>query len=446
MTPLPETRYAKSGDVHIAYKVVGDGPIDLVFFGGTVSHVELIWDNANAARFLDRLASFSRLILFDKRGVGMSDPAAGDRFPTLEERLDDVRAVLDAAGSKQAVLFGTSEGGALATMLATAEPKRVMGLVIFSSMARLSFDEAGYPHGLREADTEAVIADGLEKWGKPEIVDLVMPSLREDEAARRWWAGFFRRSVSPGALVAQLRMNQGTDVTSLLPLVQAPTLVMHGRDELFLPAVHGRYMADRIPGARWIELPTADHLPYAAAGPMIAAEVEEFLTGVREPAEPDRMLTTVLFTDVVDSTARAASEGDAGWRELLDHHDRLVRRELERYRGREVKNTGDGFLAVFDGPARAIRCGRSICDRVDDLGLALRVGIHTGEIELRGDDIGGIAVHIAARVLGHAEPGEVLVSRTLTDLVAGSGLRFEDRGEHELKGVAEKWQLFAAAV
>jgi class 3 adenylate cyclase len=393
---------------------------------------------------LERLASFSRLIMFDKRGVGMSDPAAGDRLPTLEERLDDVRAVLDAAGSKQAVLFGTSEGGALATMLATTEPGRAMGVVIFSSFARLSFDESDYPHGLREADSEASIAYAREHWGKPEIVDAVLPSLKDDEAARRWWAGFFRRSVSPGAIATQFRMNRGTDVTSLLPLVQAPTLVMHGRDELFLAAAHGRYMAERIPGARWVELPTADHLLFAEAGPMVAAEVEEFLTGVREPTEPDRMLATVLFTDVVDSTARTSSEGDARWRELLDDHDRLVRRELERYRGREVKNTGDGFLAAFDGPARAIRCGRSICERAAGLGLELRAGIHTGEVEVRGDDIGGIAVHIAARVMDKAQPGEVLVSRTLTDLVAGSDLRFEDRGEHELKGVAQKWQLFAA--
>lgn len=438
---VPETLYAKSGDVHIAYQVVGDGPVDLVFFGGTVTNCELIWEEPSAARFLRRLAGFSRLILFDKRGVGMSDPA--ERMTPLEDRLADVRAVLDVVGSREAVLFGTSEGGALSVMLAVSEPERTKGLALFSAYARLRYDAASYPFGLRDEQVERVVAFTERTWGRSKFMEQVAPSLSQDEARLQFWATMARRSLSPGGMIKQLLMNVDTDISDLLPLVQAPTIVMHGRGDRFILIEHGRWMAERIPGARFIEFDGDDHLPYVALADPIADELEEFMTGARAPAEPDRRLATVLFSDVVDSTVIAASRGDRRWHELLDRHDHVVRRELERFRGREVKHTGDGFLAVFDGPAQAIRCGQAICDAVRSESLRVRVGVHTGEVEVRGDDVGGIAVHIAARVMGAAEPSEVLVSHAIPPLVVGSGLVFDDRGVHQLKGVPDDWGLFA---
>ncbi|MFQ5967213.1 MAG: adenylate/guanylate cyclase domain-containing protein [Acidimicrobiia bacterium] len=441
---VPETRFAKNGDVHIAYQVVGEGPIDLVYFGATVSHVELIWEQPSAARFLERLASFSRLIMFDKRGVGMSDPVTGNQFPTLEERLDDVRAVMNAAGSDEAVLFGNSEGGALAVLMATAHPGRVSGLVLFSCYARLA-REPDYPYGIPLEAWGRTLAAVEASWGSPDVMDVVFPSLHDDEASRQSWSSFARRATTVGGILTQLQMNYETDVSHLLPLVQAPTLVLHGKRELWVRPEHGRYLAEHTPGARYVELATADHLPFTDAASAVADEIQEFLTGTREAADPDRMLTTVLFTDVVDSTARAAGEGDLHWRELLDRHDQIVRRELERYRGQEVRHTGDGFLATFDGPARAIRCGRAIAEDVRDAGLEVRVGIHTGEVEVRGPHLDGIAVHIGARVAAEARPGEILVSQAIPPLVVGSGLEFEDRGSYELRGVPGQWQLFRVA-
>lgn len=438
---VPETRYVKSGDVHIAYQVVGDGPVDLVFFGGTVTNCELFWEEPAAARFLRRLAGFSRLIVFDKRGVGMSDPA-GPQTP-LEDRLADVRAVLDAVGSDNAVLFGVSEGGALSVMFAVSEPERTKGLALFSTYARLRFDAETYPFGLRDEQIEQMVAFTERSWGQPDFLSIVAPSLEHDEARRQQWARMARRSISPGGMIQQILMNVDTDISELLPLVQAPTIVMHGRDDRFIPLAHGRWMAERIPGARLVELDGGDHLPYFASGDDIADELEEFVTGARAPAEPDRRLATVLFSDVVDSTATAASWGDRRWRELLDRHDHAVRRELERFRGREVKHTGDGFVAVFEGPAQAIRCGQAICNAVQTESLRVRVGVHTGEVEIRGEDVGGIAVHIGARVMGAAEPSEVLVSHAIPPLVVGSGLAFEDRGVRQLKGVPGEWTLFA---
>jgi class 3 adenylate cyclase len=437
----PETFYVKSGDVHIAYQVVGDGPVDLVLFGGTVTNCELIWEDPTAARFLRRLAGFSRLILFDKRGVGMSDPVEGQA--PLEDRLADVRAVLAAAGSDDAVLFGTSEGGPLSVMFAVSEPERVRGLALFSTYARLRFDPESYPFGLQDQQIDRMMAFTERTWGKPDFMSLLLPSVSE-QARLQFWAMTARRSISPGAMIKQLRMNLDTDVGHLLPLVQAPTIVMHGHDDRFMPIEHGRWMAERIPGARFIELDGGDHLPYAALADRIADEIEEFTTGARAPAEPERRLATVLFSDVVDSTIVAASRGDRRWHELLDRHDQVMRQQLARFRGREVKHTGDGFLAVFDGPAQAIRCGHAICAAMHDESLRVRVGIHTGEVELRGDDVGGIAVHIAARVVAAAQPSEVLVSHAIPPLVVGSGLEFEDRGVQRLKGLPDDWHLFAA--
>jgi class 3 adenylate cyclase len=443
VTEVPETHYAKSGDVHIAYHVVGDGPIDLVVFGTLVSHVELGWESPSIARFLRGMASFSRLIVFDKRGVGMSDPVAGDAFPTLEQRMEDVRAVMDAAGSERAALFGTSEGGQLAVLFAATYPERALGLVLFNTAARIRRAD-DYRPGVPARLEEAALALFESDWGGDMLLDLVVPSLGADQRAREWWGRYFRRATSPGAAVAQLRMNFGMDVRHVLGAVQTPTLVLHTGGNAFLPADHGRYLAEHIPDASYVELVGSDDLPYLDAADGIVAETREFLTGVREPAEPDRVLTTVLFTDIVGSTEQATALGDRGWRDVLDAHDTAVRRQLERFRGREIKTTGDGFLATFDGPARAIRCGSAIREAARGAGVDVRVGLHTGEIELRGEDIGGVAVHVAQRVCALAGTGDVLVSGAVPLLVAGSGIEFSERGTHELKGLPGAWQVFAA--
>ncbi|MBA2327119.1 MAG: adenylate/guanylate cyclase domain-containing protein, partial [Actinobacteria bacterium] len=364
--------------MHLAYQVIGDGPIDLVLFGTFVSNVELNWENPSITRFLRGLASFSRLIVFDKRGVGMSDPAASHRPPTLEERMEDVRAVMDAAGSEQAALFGTSEGGQLAVLFAATYPERTPAAVLFSALAcarRTPDYPAGYPESVIEEILEIVEGD----WGGDGVLDVVMPSVGDDPRARAWWRSYFRRSVSPGAAAAQLRLNIEGDVRHVLGAVQVPMLVLHARDDAFVRADHGRYLAEHIPGARYVELDGGDHLPYIGAADAIVAETREFLTGVREPAEPDRVLATVLFSDIVGSTEQASALGDRRWRDTLDAHDTAVRRQLERFRGREVKATGDGFLATFDGPARAIRCGSAIREATRAVGVDVRVGLHTGE-------------------------------------------------------------------
>jgi class 3 adenylate cyclase len=440
MDIAPETRYVKSGDVHIAYQVVGDGPVDLLVFGATLSNCELAWDDPTAARFFRRLAGFSRVILFDKRGLGLSDPA--EPQTPLEVRLSDVRAVLDAVDSNTVVLFGMSEGGELSVMFAVSDPGRTRGLALFSTYARL-LRAPDYPLGDTEEQLLKSISYAERHWGTPEFMGGVFPSLAGDEPRLRWWAQLARRSVSPGALREQFLMNIHTDVSALLPLVQAPTLVMHSTDDLVTPVRHGRWLAEHIQGARFIEYAGGDHLPFGALSETVADELEEFVTGVRAPAAPERRLATVLFTDVVNSTARAAGEGDRRWRELLDRHDRVVRHELARFRGREVKHTGDGFFAEFDGPAQAIRCGQAIVASASAESLQVRVGVHSGEVEQRGNDLGGIAVHIAQRVSAAAASQEVLVSRTVVDLVVGSGIEFADRGEHELKGVPGSWRLFA---
>jgi pimeloyl-ACP methyl ester carboxylesterase len=431
-----ETRYAKSGDVHVAYQVVGSGPLDLVFVPGFFSQVELWWEEPLCARFFERLASFSRLILFDKRGTGLSDRVAA--VPTLEQRMDDVRAVMAAAGSERAAILGVSEGGPMSALFAATYPDRTAALVLYGTFAEF---RSWMPPEHLEHFLHAIDAT----WGTGESLPHLAPSVADDPRFRRWWARHERLGASPGAAMDLMRMNSEIDVRHVLPAIRIPTLVLHRAGDVFVDVSGGRYVAAHIPGAKYVELPGVDHPPFVGDAEAVLQEVEEFLTGVRPAPEPDRVLATVLFTDIVGSTERAAELGDQRWRDLLGAHHAAVRRELERFRGREVDTAGDGFLATFDGPARAVRCARAIHDAVRPLGIELRAGLHTGEIELLGDDIGGIAVHIAARVAALAGPGEVLASSTVKDLVAGSGLRFEDRGTRALRGGPDEWRLFAAA-
>ncbi len=439
---LPETRYARSGDVHIAYQVVGEGPTDLVFVPGWVSNVEVLWEEPRVARFLERLASFARVILFDKRGTGLSDPVPEDGLPTLEQRMDDVRAVMDAAGSARAALFGFSEGGSMSVLFAATYPERTLALVTFGIFASRVWSE-DYPWAPTPEQREAWLSLIERDWGRDADLATLAPSVAEDAAFRRWFGRYMRLSASPRAAVALGRMNTRIDVRDVLPTIRVPTLVMHRRDDADARVEEARYIAARIPGARLVELDGADHLVFTGDADAVLGEIEEFLTGARGGTDADRVLTTVLFTDVVDSTRRAAELGDRAWSELLERHHALVRRELARFRGTEVGTTGDGFLATFDGPARAVRCAAAITAAVTALGLRVRAGVHTGEVERRADDVRGLAVHVGARVCALAGPGEVLVSRTVRDLVSGSGLAFAPRGSHALKGVPGEWDLFA---
>ena len=438
----PETRYAKSGDVNIAYQVVGAGPRDLVLVPGWVSNSEVFWEEPGLSRFLRRLASFSRLILFDKRGTGLSDRVTD--LPTLETRMDDVRAVMDAVGSERAALLGYSEGGPMCALFAATYPARTSALIMIGSYGRRTWAPE-YPWGPTPEQHQEFFSKCEREWGGPVGLDARGPSVARDERFRQWWARLLRMGASPGANLALLRMNAEVDVRHVLPAVRVPTLILHSVGDRALDVRASRYMAERIPGAKYVELPGDDHLPWLSDADAILDEVEEFLTGVRHGPEPDRVLATVLFTDIVGATERAVALGDRRWRDLLDSHQALVRRELARFRGHEVDTAGDGFLATFDGPARAIRCACAISDEARQLGLEIRAGLHTGECELIGNKVGGIAVHIGARVAASAAPGEVRVSSTVKDLVAGSGLRFSDRGVHTLKGVPGEWRLFAAA-
>ena len=438
----PETRYARSGQVHIAYQVVGDGPLDLVLLPGAFSHVEHQWEEPSFARFLHRLASFSRLIVLDVRGTGLSD--RWNDLPTLEEQIDDVLAVLDAVGAEQANLFALSQGGALATLFAAGHPERTSALVLFGAYARIQWAE-DYPWGRTAEDYETLRRTAEEGWGAGAFLPLVAPSVAHDQAFKRWFARLERLSASPGAFLAFLRMNWEVDARHVLPAIRVPTLVLQRLEDAYRDPLHGKYLAENIPGARYVELHGRDDLPYVGDQDAVLDEVEEFLTGMRHGPEPDRVLTTVLFTDIVGSTVRAAELGDRRWGELLERHDALVRKELERFRGREVSTSGDSFLATFDGPARAIRCANAIAGSVRTVDLEVRSGLHTGEIELAGDDIRGIAVHMGARISALAGAGEILVSSTVKDLVAGSGIEFEDRGAHALKGVPGEWRIFRVA-
>jgi class 3 adenylate cyclase len=430
--------------VNIAYQVLGDGPLDLLYVPGWVSNVEFMWNYEPFAHFLRRLSSFSRLILFDKRGTGLSDHVPTDQLPTLEQRMDDVRAVLDAVASERAALFGHSEGGNMCLLFAATYPKRVSALALLAIYAkRLRSDDYPWAPTLPEREAEA---RQLEEHGWDGIDLTHYAPTRLDQAEFvRWLRAWLRNGASPRAAAALLRMNSLIDVRDVLPTISAPTLLLHRVGDLDVNVEESRYIAERIPGAGLIELPGDEHVIAAGDVDRLVDELEEFLTGVRPAAESDRVLATVVFTDIVGSTDRAVALGDRAWHDLLDRHHAIVRRELERHRGREVDTAGDGFLATFDGPARAVRCACAIRDAVRDLGLEVRAGVHTGEVQVRDDGVAGVAVHTGARVSALAAPGEVLVSRTVTDLTAGSGLVFEPRGEHELKGVPGTWQVFAAA-
>lgn len=441
MTTQSETQYAKSGDVHIAYQVTGSGPFDLVWVPGFVSHLEADWDSPAKVRIFERLASFCRLIRFDKRGTGLSDRVA---IPTLEQRMDDVRAVMDAVGSKQAALFGFSEGGPMSLLFAATYPERAIALVIYGSYARRVW-APDHPYGKTATDWNAFVERLEREWGGPVAMDVFSPSVANDSNAQKAWANFLRQAASPGAVVSIMRMNGEIDVRHVLPAIRVPTLVLHRVGDRLTSIDQARYLANNIAGARLMEFPGNDHPLWVGNSDVIVDEIETFLTGVRGGASADRVLATVLFTDIVGSTERVAQMGDSGWRQLLSQHHALVRRELAKFRGREIDTAGDGFLSAFDGPARAVRCAHAIKQAArTQLNLELRAGLHTGECESLEDKLTGLALHIGARVATHANAGEVLVSSTVKDLVAGSGLQFEDRGNHILKGVPGEWRLFAA--
>jgi pimeloyl-ACP methyl ester carboxylesterase/class 3 adenylate cyclase len=437
----PETRYAQSGDVRIAYQVFGEAQRDLVIVPPFVSHLELAWEHPPYERFMERLASFVRVVVFDKRGSGLSDPV--DRQATFEQRMDDIRAVMDAAGCERAALLGMSEGAAMAALFAASHPARTEAIVLYGGTARALPDPPEYTEAISEEVWRAFIEGVREAWGDGVSLLGLAPSQFDNEPFRSWWGRFERHASSPGQAVAALELDKQIDIRDVLPVVRVPSLVVHRTGDS-MPIAGARYMAEHIAGARFVELPGDDHWPWIGDCDAVVDEVEEFLTGERHAPEPDRMLATVLFTDIVGSTERAAALGDRAWCDLLERHGRLTRRQLKRYRGREVKSVGDGFLAVFDGPARGIRCAHAIADEVRALGVELRAGLHTGECELIGDDVGGMAVHIGARVAERAAAGEVLVSSTVKDLVVGSGLAFADRGAHALKGAPGEWRLYAA--
>jgi class 3 adenylate cyclase len=437
---VPETRYAKSGKAHIAYQVLGDAAIDLLLLGGFFSHIEAQWEEPSYARFLERLASFTRLIMLDQRGTGLSDRVG--RLPTLEQQVDDVLSVMEAVGSQRAALFCVAQGGPLGVLIAAAHPSRTSALLLWASYARLLKDD-DYPWGRDETSYRRLMRTLESTWGSGGYLDLLAPSVAEEPPFRRWWAKFERHIHSPGSLLAFLRLQAGVDVRAVLPSVRTPTLVFQRSGDVYRDPGNSRYLAETISGATHVELPGRDHLPFVGDQDAVLDEIQDFLTGIRRGPTPDRVLATVLFTDLVGSTAQAAHIGDQSWRDLLERHNTLIRNELDRFRGQEIRTIGDGFLATFDGPARAARCAQAICAEVRSLGLEVRAGLHTGEIELVGDDVRGLAVHIGVRVMAFAGPGEVLASATVKDLVFGSGIEFEDRGTHALKGVPGEWRLFA---
>jgi len=437
-TEIPETRYVKSGELYIAYQVFGAGSVDLFYVPGFVSHLEHQWEDAAWAHMLRRLGSFSRVITFDKPGTGLSDRLAD--FPTLEQRIDDVRAVMDAVGSERAAFFGISEGGPMSILFAATHPQRTSALILYGTYARRMW-APDHPWGRTEAEMDAILERIDRDWGKDALLDLSDPSIANNDEARRTFARYFRLAASPGAALTVLRLQTQIDVRHVLPAIHVPALVMHRSGDRVTRVEQGRYLAEHIPGAKFVELAGDDHMPAVGNGDAIIDEIGEFLTGVR-PVEIDRVLATILFTDIVGSTERALALTDRRWRELLEQYYATVRRELARFRGREIDRAGDGLFAAFDGPARAIRCACRIRDEVRSLGLEVRSGLHAGECEVLGDKIGGIAVHIGARVAAAAEPGEVLVSNTVKDLVAGSGIAFRDRGTHALRGLPGEWPLF----
>ena len=446
----PETRYARSGEVNVAYQVVGDRPFDLVLVPGFISNVEYGWEEPGLASFYSRLASFSRLILFDKRGTGLSDRVTG--IPTLETRMDDVRAILDAVGSKRAAVIGYSEGASMSALFAATYPERTAALIMYGSFLVWDWMAEGRVPSRHESAKRA-IGEIEQRWGSPDYCDELLerdaPSMLGDDAFRRWYATRLRLSASPSAAADLSRMAVDTDTRALLPSIHVPTLILHREGDRNVDVKNARYAAENIAGARYVELPGDDHLPWIGDSDSIVGEIERFLTeiwrsGWDAPA-PDRVLATVLFTDIVASTAKAVELGDSGWRELIGaHHDR-VRSQIARFRGTEMDTAGDGFFARFDGPARAIDCARAIRASVSELGLDIRAGLHTGECEQIDGKVGGIAVITGARIAAQAGPNEILVSATVRDLVAGSGLEFEDRGAHALSGLPEEKHLYAVS-
>jgi class 3 adenylate cyclase len=435
-------RYAKSGDLNIAYIAEGDGALDLVWIPPWISQVEYLWSEGSLSAVMDRLTTFARVISFDRRGSGLSDPLSG--APTLEEQMDDVIAVMDAAGCERAAIAGTLEGGPMAVLFAATHPDRVSALVLYATFARATW-APGYEWAWSAEERKLRMDQLLDHWGEGWVAGSVAPSLLSDPDFVEWAGRLERLAASPSTIRRIFDLIGEFDVRDVLPSIRVPTLVMHRREDSFIKIEHSRFMAERIPGAKLVELEGGDNMFSIGDSEALLGEMEEFLTGERHEREPDRMLATVLFTDICGSTAHAAQMGDRSWRFMLERHDALFRRALERHRGREVKRTGDGFLATFDGPARAIRCASDVADAVASIGLQVRAGLHTGELEVMDGDLGGMAVHIAARVLDRAAPSEVLVSSTVKDLVVGSGIDFEERGAHELRGVPGEWQLFSVS-
>src|SRR5687768_8376643 len=417
----PETMYARSGDVNIAYQVIGEAPLDLVFVMGWVSHLEYFWREPNFARFLNRLASFSRLILFDKRGTGLSDRVPIHELPTLEQRIEDVRAVMDAVGSKRAVLVGVSEGGPMCALFAATDPERTAALVMIGTYAKRIRDDA-YPWAPTEEQREAFFELMKREWGGPVGIEERAPSMKDDPDFREWWATYLRMGASPGAAVALTKMNSEIDVRNILPSIRVPTLVIHRSGDLCLKVEEGRFVANLIPGCKYVELGGIDHLPFVGNQDEILDEIEEFLTGMRHAEKIDRVLATVMNVKIIDPQTEAKERGEADWQDLLERSHIYVRRQLDLFKGREVSYNQNGVLAAFDGPARAIRCAAAITDSAKRLGIRVKTGLHTGECDVLGNNYSGFAVRLAQQIAKESDPGEILVSRTVKDLVAGSGI------------------------
>ncbi len=439
---IPQTKYAKSEDISIAYQVAGNGPLDLIFVMGWVSNIECMWDDPSFNHLLSRLASFSRLILFDKRGTGLSDKVS--ELPTMEQRMDDVRAVMDAVNSEKAALLGVSEGGPMCALFAATYPARTTSLIMYGSYAKRVWDPE-YPWAPTSEEREKFYESIKEGWGGPVDLEKLAPGQAHNEHFREWWATYLRRSASPADALALAKMNTEIDIRNILPAIHVPALIIHRTGDIDIDVNGSKYLANKIPGAKFVEVKGNDHLLWVGNYEEILDEIEVFLTGEHKYAQSERVLATVLFTDIVGSTEHVVELGDERWLNLLKNHDALVRKELSRFRGREIDTTGDGFLAIFEGPARAIRCACAIRDIVRSIGIEIRAGLHTGECEMIGKNVGGIAIHLGARVMSKAGAGEVFVSGTLKDLVAGSGIQFENRGRSTLKGIPGVWELYSVS-
>jgi class 3 adenylate cyclase len=440
----PETRFVMTDDgLQVAYQVVGEGPVDLLFASEWWFHLDAQWEDPLVSRFLRRLAAFSRLILFDRRGFGLSDPMPSGDTPTLDALASDLIAVLDAASVERAFVLATGDGAPVSLLMAAGHPRRVAALAIVNGFARLSV-APDYRHGLSDRAQQAIFRQIEERWGFPHPVRFIAPSLADDRDFQQFFARAARQSTTRAGAMNLTSLDFEMDVRPVLSSVRVPTLVVHRSGDRYIPPAHGQYLAEHLPNARYVEVAGEDHLWWLGDIASVIDEIEEFVTG--SPAttkDEDRVLATVVFTDIVGSTVAAAELGDQRWRELLDAHDQIVRRQLARYQGREIKTLGDGFLAVFDSPTRAVRCAQAIAAAVRPLGISVRAGVHTGEVELRGDDVGGIGVHIGQRVASHAQADQVVVSSTVTDLVVGSSIRFSQLGEHDLRGVPGTWHLYS---